>query len=323
MEHLFENTKPFSRAQYELDLIKQNQQTSSNMKTITEHANYVEEQNQYNKMAPTLEAAERVRQNKNKLAQFSETLKENLLQECFNIVLGKILEVEMATPHEKAIGASMLSKLIKEEGCGELITKFYGRNLILSEFARNVEKYHRYVLELTSDKLSKAPEDDSCFVFDKEIAEKFVDDISDLVPDKTIDLIRNRVSDAMTTFVDQNAENKMAIKDIYSQTKLKVDQTADDTIKQEYTMIAKAEVSKIYNKPCSVFSAMVNAMGEAVLQIPELKQQYTDDKGSIKMEHLCDDTRIMYTVLEIANTLGIIKVDEQYITRVIKDLRNE
>jgi hypothetical protein len=65
---------------------------------------------------------------------------------------------------------------------------------------------------------------------------------------------------------------------------------------------------------------MVNAIGEAVHNTPVLKEEYMDGT-KIKMGHLCNDVQVMYTVLEMANTLRIVDVNENYIAQAIADLK--
>lgn len=284
-------------------------------RSYTEHVNHMQSKKHENETDFLFEAADNARARQQKRIKFVGALKENLLQECFNVVFDRIMEAERATPHEKAIGRSMISKLIKEEGANTLLTRFEHKNLILSEFARYTEKYYKLAVEA-----SLTDDGDDCYALDKTIAEKFMDDVKDLVPDRTIDIIRDRVGDAMQTFIDQNTESKLAIKDIYLKAKISVDKAADETVKEEYTAMAKGLASRVYDKPVNVFGAMVNAIGESVLRVESLKEQYTEGK-KIKMEQLCDDVRVMYTVLEMANTLNAITVNEDYIKQIIVDLK--
>jgi hypothetical protein len=307
-------------AQFALEMLEQNKTTPYNPKSYQEHAEHMESKKHRNETEFLFEGVEKRNEAMRKLSKFSEVLSENLLQECFCTIFDKIMEAERCTKHETAIGHSMISKLIKEEGISNLLRRFEHKSLVLSEFARFTEKYHKIAMEAVRDKINIAPDDDSCHVLDKEIAQRFIDDVSDLVPERTIDVIRDRVEDAMQEFIDQNTENKIAIKDIYLKAKMAVDKSSSDAVKEEHTMRAKGLAARVYEKPTNVFGAMVKCVGEAVVATEALKKEYMDG-NKIKMEHLCNDVRIMYTVLEMANTLNIVNVNEAYIKQIIIDLK--
>jgi len=291
-----------------------------NAKSYNEHLKTMENKKNRNETDFMYEGVEKVANAKMRMSKFSEALSAHLLKECFCVVFDKIMEAERCTQHEQSIGRSMISKLIKEEGTSALLTRFENKSMILSEFARYTEKYHRLAMESVATKTIAAPEDDTCYVLDKEIAEKFMDDVKDLVPDKTIDLIRDRVEDAMQEFIDQNTENKIAIKDIYLNAKMSVEKASSDAVKEEFTSRAKGLAARVYEKPTKVFGAMVTAVGEAVMKTDALKAEYVDG-SKLKLEHLCNDVRVMYTVLEMANTLNVVNVDSTYIKQAITDLK--
>ena len=296
--------------------LEQYDQGLVNQKSYQEHVQY-EEGKKFNEDMITLqEGLNNVRTRQQKLSSFSEQLKENLLQECLCSIFDEVMKAERATQHEMAIGHSMISKLIKEEGVNNLLTRFEYKNIILSEFARCTEKYHALVMETVGQKASAEPDDDSCYVFDKEIAMKFMDDVKDITPQRTIDLIRDRVGDAMQTFVDQNTENKLAIKDIYTKAKVSTEKAESDTVKEEYAARARYLTEQVYSKPTNVFGAMVNIIGESVVQNKDLQQHYMEGT-TLKMNALADDVRVMYTVLEMANTINAISVNENYIKQII------
>jgi hypothetical protein len=68
---------------------------------------------------------------------------------------------------------------------------------------------------------------------------------------------------------------------------------------------------------------MVESMAASVRKTSVLQEQYMDENSKLNYGRLCNDTRVMYTVLEMANTLGIIDVNESYIKRMIKELKED
>lgn len=305
--------------QFEAEEKKNKVQSSKSYKEYLEQVTLKE---QADAVSFISEAEDNFAKRQMKRENFSVTLKENLLQECFNIVFESIMKKERATHHEVALGRSMINKFIKEEGVNNLLTRFENRNLVLSEFARFTDKYHYAVMEALGKVATEDPDNDTCYVLDKEIAQKFIDDVKDLVPERTIDIIRDRVEDAIQSFIDQNTNNKQAIKDIYLKAKVATAKSdVSDDVKQEVALEAKIATNAMYEKPVNIFTYMVGAVREATMKVDALKEQYCGSDNKPDYKRICNDVGVMYTVLEMMNTLNVIDVNEQYLLKVMNDLK--
>jgi hypothetical protein len=140
--------KIMTPSQFAREMLEQNKQgIQYNPKTLQEHMNLMQGKNYRNETEFLFESKDKIRKNKFKLINFSEMLYENLLEECLCTVFDRIMEAEKATQHEMAIGHSMISKLIKEEGVSNLLMKFETKNLLLSEFSRFAQNYHKAIME--------------------------------------------------------------------------------------------------------------------------------------------------------------------------------
>ena len=181
-----------------------------------------------------------------KKANFKEEVQNYLMETAIGVVFNKIMEDQKADAEDYAIGHNVIKNFVQEEGYSNLIRRFTYKNLIVSEMARYCEIYTNLITE-TAEKVGsvnkKKPEEDICYVMDSEIAERFVNDIKDLVPQRTINLINRRVSNSIQDFLSNNTANKLAIRDIYAKASEKANELKDksDAVKEAYINEAKAK----------------------------------------------------------------------------------
>ena len=71
----------------------------------------------------------------------------------------------------------------------------------------------------------------------------------------------------------------------------------------------------------SIFEAMVTALTNAAMTNPALKDKYLLESGDVNMDKIIDDTASIYTVMETANVLGLVKIDESVIDAYITSLK--
>ena len=71
----------------------------------------------------------------------------------------------------------------------------------------------------------------------------------------------------------------------------------------------------------SIFEAMVTALTNAAMTNPDLKDKYLLESGDVNMDKIIDDTASIYTVMETANVLGLVKIDESVIDAYISSLK--
>ena len=66
---------------------------------------------------------------------------------------------------------------------------------------------------------------------------------------------------------------------------------------------------------------MVTALTNAAMTNPDLKDKYLLESGDVNMDKIIDDTASIYTVMETANVLGLVKIDESVIDAYITSLK--
>jgi len=258
-----------------------------------------------------------------KHANFKESVENYLMETAIGVVFDKIMEDQKADAEDYAIGHNMIKNFVQEEGYTNLIRRWTYKNLLISEMARHCEIYKDLIVE-TAEKVAKSNnnEDDVAYMMDSDLAERFVSDIKDLVPQRTINLIHKRVANSVQDFLSNNTENKLAIRDIYAKATEKANQLKDksDAVKEAYINDAKARSAAIYRKPMNMLGAMVTNFSEAVMKDDDLRSHYLDENNHINMDAIVNANVVMYTVLEELNTMQMVDVSPQYIKRILKEI---
>jgi hypothetical protein len=234
------------------------------------------------------------------------------------------MEDQKADAEDYAIGHNVIKNFVQEEGYTNLIRRFTYKNLIVSEMARHCEIYTDLIVETAEKvgKVNKKEDEDICYMMDSDLAERFVNDIKDLVPQRTISIINRRVANSVQDFLAQNTANKLAIKEIYAKATEKAQKLKDksDAVKEAYINEAKIKTNQVYRKPTNMLGAMVASFSEAVMKDSELRSQYLDENNHINMESIVNANVVMYTVLEELNTMQMVDVSPEYIKRMLKEI---
>lgn len=259
-----------------------------------------------------------------KKAQFKEEVQNYLMETAIGVVFNKIMEDQKADAEDYAIGHNVIKNFVQEEGYTNLIRRFTYKNLIVSEMARHCEIYTDLIVETAEKvgKVNKTNDEDICYMMDSDLAERFVNDIKDLVPQRTINIINRRVANSVQDFLAQNTANKLAIKDIYAKAEEKAQKLKDksDAVKEAYINEAKIKTNQVYRKPTNMLGVMVASFSEAVMKDPELRSQYLDENNHINMESIVNANVVMYTVLEELNTMQMVDVSPEYIKHMLKEI---
>lgn len=90
---------------------------------------------------------------------------------------------------------------------------------------------------------------------------------------------------------------------------------------QEAMAWANAQISNILEQNYSVLDAITRILVEGVHKIDSLKESY-EKNNKLNSRKVFGDAKAMYTCLEAFNAYGVINVNEEYITNMLKDMRN-
>lgn len=302
--------------QYDAEILKQDEQKRAMAESAVEreYSEYVKEQ--------TDRMREQLNAGRNRRETLSN-LKNGLMVECF-LKLFAESAVGPMTSHDKTIARRLASNFIKENGVNNLLIDFRTKNVVLSEFARIVNKYYdRAVTESCGEEDGPALGNDvkECNL-DQTLVDDFFKDLEDVDTDVVTKMINARVSDAINQFIDYNTAAKMEYQDILQAAKDKVD-TNNMTEEAAVSVLNRAKAAvreNKHNRSYSIFHQMVKSLTENAFKNDSLKAQYVNESGAVDMDSIVNDAALIYTMLEICNTTNAVSIDEKYLNEYVSAL---
>ena len=242
-------------------------------------------------------------------------LKEAMLSEC----LMKLYTESSVTPltsSDKIVAKNLVNKFIKENGVYGLISSFKTKNFLLSEFARIVNKYSTLNEKCEDCRPGEARE----FTITPERKDDFFKELEDIDVEDASKLIKTRVSDAMSDFVDSNVSNKLDFEEVIQAAQDKIAKTDDEHIAEQYSSMAKRKINEMkMSREKNIFHCLVESLSTAAFKDETLKAKYINE-ASLDMESVVNDAQLVYTMLEMVNTTNMIEVNESFVNDYIKSL---
>ena len=191
-----------------------------------------------------------------KKREFLANTKASLLSECL-FKLYKESSVTPLTKQDKMVARNLVNKFVLENGADELVRSFATKNLLLSEFSRITTKYYNKILEACckdDDKERFNKQQAREFEIDDQTKDDFFDELKDIDTSDASNLIKQRVSDAVSEFVDSNSEQKLEYEDIINSAKEKMAGTTNEALIEQYNYQAKAKINNMkLNRKKNVF----------------------------------------------------------------------
>lgn len=278
---------------------------------------------------------EQATKTKNRM-EFLQNVKEGFVTECI-MKLYKASVTSPMTKRESVIARNLVTRFVKENGAGDLLNTFSTKNYLLSEFARICYNAYDKVVETctpfdtaTNNSITNSikgttidnhPSDAKEWDLPKNVVDDFYKDLTTVDCTDASKLIKDRVADAVQSFIDSNAAAKLEYEDIISQAQEKINNAKDETIAEEYSMIAKRKINEMkITRPKNVLNLMVESLTRKVLTDDSYKERYVTEGTTVNMEAVVDDTRLIYTMLEMVSTTRMVNVDEDYIKSYLKSL---
>ena len=225
-----------------------------------------------------------------------------------------------------AIAENMVDKFIEEQGGAKvLLSKMEGKTYLL-DTVRNI------VIEAAEEAIEKSSDDDvELDHIDDESKEKLFDKLEkeeDI--DTAVELISDRISTAEEEFIKKNKEDKEKIENIVNDINDRIkavkknnnmDDETKEEIQEECAIAQRKRIKEVYgNRQHTVFEQMVHSLSKSVLKDSELKPLYTTESGKLNIEGIVDSTKCLYGFLEFVNTTQLIKVDETYVEKILKEM---
>ena len=259
----------------------------------------------------------------NNRAKFLEGVKAGLL----NMAMMKLFTESFShkmNERDKVVAKNLISRFIEEQGAGELLNRFKFQNTIIAEMGRIVQEAYNDVVD-SLEKVEHKPQPEweipgraYEIKFDTTIVDDFYKDICELDTAEASQLIRDRVADAMSDFVDQNMQNRIDFQEIIDQAKEKISDTADETMAEAAMNEAKRQINELRRtRPKNVFHYMVEAISKQAYKDESLNKRYIHE-NVVDMDGIVNSAELIYTMLEMVNTTEM--VDQSYIKNYIISL---
>lgn len=269
----------------------------------------------------TLEYQQSINKTANAKREFLQNVKNSLLSECI-FKLYKDSTVAPLTESDKVIARNLVNKFVLENGAGELLLNFKHKNLLLSEFSRITNKYYQRILEECDDessdpsKAGKARE----FSIDNKTKEDFFTELEDIDTEDASKLIKERVSDAVSEFIDNNENQKLEYEDIIKSAQDRIAGTTNESYAESYTNQAKRTINEMrLNAKKNIFHYMVESLCKNTFKNDKLKTKYLNE-STLNMDNIVNDSMLIYNMLEMVNTTNMVNVNEEYMRNYVKSL---
>ena len=259
-------------------------------------------------------------ENKQKaLDAFASESKDFLLTESLFYIMKKCFPVTLESSLLDQ-GRSVISSFVMEEGADSLLSRFRTKTLFLSELANIVETTHRKVLHSCEGK-------DAPFKITNSDMKAFHDRIDNMSTDTITKEIVSRVTKAEENFVKANMKDKENIEKLAEKTKEKIDNIkvkdadTEEDLKQEFAALYRRDVDSVMNRKKGILESIVLRMSRAIVSESALLEQFTQENGKLDMQRIIDSSEVMYTFLEMVNTLNIKPITTSYISDALASIK--
>ena len=258
---------------------------------------------------------------RNNRVTFLENVKSGFLSEAMSKLYKESFGV--MTKRDRITAKNLINTFINEQGAGELLNRFKYQNTLVAEMARIVQEHYDMVVEsITCD-------DEECNIpgrakelhLDKTIVDDFYKDLVDLDTTEASKLIKDKVTDAMTEFIDQNTQNKLDFEEIINTAKEKISDLKEESAVESTMNEAKRQINEMKRtRHKNIFHYMVEAISkEAFKDINGVGKQYIHE-SKVDMDGVVNSAKLIYTMLEMLNTTEMVSKD--YIQTYIENLVN-
>ena len=256
---------------------------------------------------------------RNNRVTFLENVKSGFLSEAMSKLYKESFGV--MTKRDRITAKNLINTFINEQGAGELLNRFKYQNTLVAEMARIVQEHYDMVVEsITCD-------DEECNIpgrakelhLDKTIVDDFYKDLVDLDTSEASKLIKDKVTDAMTEFIDQNTQNKLDFEEIINTAKEKISDLKEESAVESTMNEAKRQINEMKRtRHKNIFHYMVEAISkEAFKDINGVGRQYIHE-SKVDMDGVVNSAKLIYTMLEMLNTTEMVSKD--YIQTYIENL---
>jgi len=304
-----------------MDEVYKNDQIKKNLKESAERLEREEKEREYNRYIYESGLTS------NKRSEYLQKVKTELLSECL-LKLFKESFIENMNRRDEVIARNLIVNFVKENGASRLISDFSTKNLLLSEFSRICDKYYDKILECDC-KNCDIETDDLGFIVGRplkltdDIGMSFYDDLNDIDCTDASNMIRDKVSDTLTDFVDTNMSTKLDYEEVINDAKDQMNTTQNEAQIEYLNNNAKRKIVEMQAmKDKTVFHCIVESLTKAVYKDKALQEKYMTESAKVDMDSVVRSAKLLYTMLEMVNTTNMVNVNEEFIKNYIDSLES-
>ncbi len=210
---------------------------------------------------------------------------------------------------------SIVTDFVNEEGMDNLLFRFKRKNVLLAEWAKLIE-------ETTKKCCSKDTKNGKGeYLIPGEIKDDFFASLATSTPDDISSSIKSKVIASIDSFLDSNQKTRDAVNDIVNKANNKIDAEADSNIGESVSFKTRAKWKQtIKNQKRTLLGEMVTRLAKTTLKDSKTYSDYINEDGGINMDNIVGTSIVMYTFLEMVNSLDLRPVDEAYINKKISEI---
>lgn len=250
---------------------------------------------------------------------FASESKDFLLTESLNYLLRKCLP-ENITESLAVNARSVVESFVKEETSFSLLNRFKTKTLLLSELANVVESSHKKILHGCEDK-------DMPFKISNSDMKAFHNRLESLDCDQVTKEIVARVAKAEEEFIKANIKDKETLEELSDATNKKLediknkDEEKEKLIKQECTAMYRRKVDNLMSRKKSILESIVLRMSRGIVTEETLLPSFTQENGKLDMQKIIDTSEVMYTFMEMVNTMRIKDMSTSYLNEILSSIK--
>ena len=250
---------------------------------------------------------------------FTSESKDFLLTESLNYLLRKCLP-ENITESLAMNARAVVESFVKEETSFSLLNRFKTKTLLLSELANVVETTHQKVLHGAEGK-------DAPFKISNSDMKAFHNKLDSLDCDQVTKEIVSRVAKAEEEFVKANIKDKETLEELSDATNKKLegiknkDEEKEKLIKQECTAMYRRKVDTLMNRKKGILESIILRMSRNIVTEETLLPSFTQENGKLDMQKIIDTSEVMYTFMEMVNTMRIKDVNTSYLNDILSSIK--
>lgn len=272
---------------------------------LEEHSKLIREQR---------DKADRIRANYNKFLTESKIF---LMVEAMNKMLHQCLPT--LTNELNSVARNCCESFVREEGVNNILKRCKS-TLFLNEFANILESTHKEVIHGAADS-----SDEDAFQIDNSTMKGYYDKLRTLNYGPMCNAIIDRVATAEKDFVTANIKDREKMEEAAEKAAEKIDKVrsrdeeTEKKIKEEYTLMYKNEVNNLANRRRNILESVIKRFGESVMSSND--NNFILESGKLDSDKVINTAEVMYTFLEMVNTLQIKNVDSAYLESVLKSIK--